>query len=428
MNNIVRGNRIGTNAFSDSLLGNRVGGVFVANSSFNTIGGTDTEDANIISGNESDGVAFRGPLATQNQVLGNIIGPAAPGSDVVLSNFGSGVSIVNSSGNVIGGSEEGAGNVIGLNQIGVSIVTSLDPDVVINYGSGPSDRNTVQGNFIGTDRSGASTLGNAEDGVYIANSSDNQVGGAAASAGNVISGNQGNGVLIGGSSVEQRSQMPVPLEAKRNRIQGNRIGTNPAGTAPLLNSQSGVSLSDGMANTIGGAAAGEGNLISGNAAAGVLITNQLSVGNLVQGNIIGLDISGVHPLGNGSDGVSVTSQASGNTVGGPDQARNVISSNIGSGVSLSQQASGNVVAGNYLGTDGSGQLGLGNILAGVSLSGGAVGNTIGGTDYRVTNVIARNAFGVFLSGAGTSNNQVQGNLIGTDRTGRGGRARRPAAG
>ena len=51
----------------------------------------------------------------------------------------------------------GAGNIINWNQIGVSIYTSTKMDDVATYGSVPSDHNSVQGNFIGTDPTGSSS-------------------------------------------------------------------------------------------------------------------------------------------------------------------------------------------------------------------------------------------------------------------------------
>jgi titin len=56
----------------------------------------------------------------------------------------------------------------------------------------------VEGNFIGTDRSGTLALGNARDGVTITgfDAADNTIGGAARSAGNVIAFNGGAGVSV----------------------------------------------------------------------------------------------------------------------------------------------------------------------------------------------------------------------------------------
>src|SRR5262249_38837434 len=82
----------------------------------------------------------------------------------------------------------------------------------------------IEGNYIGTDGAGGQSLdangfpvfGNAAEGVRITNHSTRiTVGGTAAGARNVISGNDGNGVLIEGCSF--------------NTVQGNYIGTDPSG-------------------------------------------------------------------------------------------------------------------------------------------------------------------------------------------------------
>jgi hypothetical protein len=84
---------------------------------------------------------------------------------------------------------------------------------------------------------------------------------------------------------------------------------------------------------------------------------------------------------------------------------------------------GNVVAGNYIGTDGTGTMALGNAEAGVGVFGGAQSNRIGssGADADPTaegNLISANGWsGVGISGTSTNSNVVNGNRIGTDATG-----------
>jgi len=53
-------------------------------------------------------------------------------------------------------------------------------------------------------------------------------------------------------------------------VQGNIIGLDVNGTVRLPNSASGVSLISGV-NTIGGAVAGAGNVISGNNGSGIVM-------------------------------------------------------------------------------------------------------------------------------------------------------------
>ena len=87
---------------------------------------------------------------------------------------------------MIGGTAIGAGNTIAANgQNGVVISDSS------TYG------NALFGNFIGTNASGSTKLGNLGNGVMIMSSaSNNLIGGSAAGAGNTISHNKGAGVEL----------------------------------------------------------------------------------------------------------------------------------------------------------------------------------------------------------------------------------------
>ena len=114
-------------------------------------------------------------------------------------------------------------------------------------------------------------------------SANNRIGGLTAAARNVISGNQGTGVVLQNST------------ATGNLVQGNYIGINAAGTAALPNTaaQGGITLRDGASgNTIGGAVAGAGNVVSGHPMHAVTIINANTNDNIVQGNFIGTDPTG----------------------------------------------------------------------------------------------------------------------------------------
>ncbi len=58
-------------------------------------------------------------------------------------------------------------------------------------------------------------------------------------------------------------------------------------------------------NTVGGLAAGQGNLISGNVVHGIEIDSASSIGNVLLGNTIGTDITGTSPVSNGGFGISI---------------------------------------------------------------------------------------------------------------------------
>jgi parallel beta-helix repeat protein len=166
--------------------------------------------------------------------------------------------------------------------------------------------------------------------------------------------------------------------ATGNRVQGNLIGTDATGTVALGNSI-GVFVSGGNNNTIGGTIAGARNVISGNTGeAGLEI--YAGLGNLVQGNFIGVDVTGTARLGNFHDGVRVS--ASENTLIG-----NVISANFNYGLSI-LGGNRNVVQGNHIGTDVTGTQPLGNRDIGLYIGGSIT--TVGGTAEGAGNVIAYN--------------------------------------
>ena len=72
---------------------------------------------------------------------------------------------------------------------------------------------------------------------------------------------------------------------------------------------------DSPGNTIGGTQSGDVNVISGNGGNGLDIIGQPSTGNIVEGNMIGTDVTGEHPQGNALDGI-VLAAAPLTTIGG----------------------------------------------------------------------------------------------------------------
>jgi parallel beta-helix repeat protein len=219
--------------------------------------------------------------------------------------------------------------------------------------------------------------------------------------------------------------------ARGNRLLGNVIGISPDEDVVQPNNH-GVELRDGASgNQIGGPAAQDRNIISGNETYGIHITGAGTTGNAVLGNWIGLGHSGATPVGN-ERGVVITGGANGNSVGRAG-AGNVISANL-IGVELSFGAYRNSVAGNTLGlgADGlatnapSGGEGssLGNYDGGIFVMFAAYENTVGGLTAGERNVIANNGIegtdygdGVYIDGTQTRGNKVLGNYIGVNRTG-----------
>src|SRR5204863_258309 len=140
--------------------------------------------------------------------------------------------------------------------------------------------------------------------------------------------------------------------------------------------------------------------------------------NSVIGNYIGTDVTGAADLGNGFNGVNIEG-ANNNIIGGTStSARNIISGNDSPNVNIWSSASGNSIQGNYIGTNFSGNAGMGNSWAGIGIWGGAQSNTVGGTAANARNIISGNLQdAVAVRDANTSSNAISGNYIGTDVTG-----------
>jgi hypothetical protein len=269
-----------------------------------------------------------------------------------------------------------------------------------------STGNVVEGNFIGTDGTGTVALPNAYCGFQVYGSA-NTIGGTTAGARNVISGNTIDGVQID----------PAPVGDSDNVVEGNYIGLDSAGTVAVPNALDGVLINGSPGNTIGGTAAGAGNVISGNGASGVEISGAESSGTIVEGDLIGTDSTGTAVVAGatGYAGVMLDFDASDNTIGGTAAgARNVISGNGTWGIDV--DTSDNTVQGNFLGTDYSGSSALSDQDYGVSIV--TSGNMIGGTTAAASNVISGNSVdGIVIDSTDGSDNAVEGNLIGTDYTG-----------
>lgn len=384
--NLVQGNFIGTDPSGTIPRGNSLQGIWLNGSSGNLIGGTNASEGNLIAGNGSVGLYLLN--SGSNTIQGNFIGTTATGT-AALGNANHGIYLINAPGNIVGGMAPATRNVIsGSSGSGVY----LD-------GSGTTG-NLVQGNYIGTDSNGSLAIPNTGDGVTVNGAPANTIGGTSAGAGNLISGNSQGGVSLNGAA------------AANNLVQGNYIGTDVSGRLALGNTFSGITISGGNSNLIGGTTAAARNIVSANKLSGVFITAN-SVGNLVQGNFIGVDVTGTNALGNGVDGVSINSAGS-NTVGGTtDGARNIISGNTNYGVEIfNAGATANLIQGNYIGPSVTGQSALGNKFSGVYVL--SSGNSIGGVSSGAGNLISGNKTnGVFLVGASATGNLVQGNYIGT---------------
>jgi hypothetical protein len=222
-----------------------------------------------------------------------------------------GVEVNSYSGNRIGGATAAARNIISGN-----LSTGLNVE--------GSDTLIVQGNFIGVDATGSAALPNANGVDVLANTAF--IGGTAAGAGNIISGNNLNGILL-------------DFDSSHSVIQGNFIGTDATGTKALGNGQHGIralgeAVFNGGSNLIGGTQAGAGNIISANGLGGIRIEGE-DDNDIVQANLVGTDVTGSNALGNA--GFGIYTSRPGTTIGGTA---------AGAGNTIAHNNPGVVVVGN----------------------------------------------------------------------------------
>jgi parallel beta-helix repeat protein len=306
-NSLVTGDFIGTDPTGETAAANSLG--IQMPSSDNTIGGTAPADRNIVSGNTSTygGISeyisnTTGPSG--NLFEGNYVGTDATGT-MALPNGGTGINAFGTN-DTIGGLAAGAGNLISGN---------ADGGITAGFGAV-----TIEGNLIGTDVTGTVALGNGAGATGIdADLSGSAAAGATTISDNVVSGNGGTGIYV--TAPQDTAQQSTFL------VDGNLIGTNAAGNQALGNGGEGLVMWDVFNSSI------TGNVASGNGVNGIVVESD--PGNVViQGNFVGTDKTGTINLGNQRFGVSIEgcSSADGNiTIGGSAAgAGNVIAFNGGS--------------------------------------------------------------------------------------------------
>ncbi len=298
-----------------------------------------------------------------------------------------------------------------------------------------SGNNLIQDNFIGTDVTG--TIAARNDGfgagILLLDSPNNII------QNNLISSNSAPG--LGGPNIGISGGL-----ANENQIIGNLIGTDITGTVALENNGTwSIIITEASNNIIGGTTEAERNVIGvssngfgiimGLAPAAIVppITDGVASGNRILGNYIGTDITGKVALGSqDSVGILLTEDLGfgiGNTIniigGTTPEERNVISGHAGGIFILNDTRNAYRVIGNYIGTDESGTIAIGN---GTDLEGAGViivgsNSSIGGTGLGEGNLISGNAIGIQIIGDpldpadDISNNQIIGNLIGTQADG-----------
>ncbi len=345
----------------------------------------------------------------------------------------------------------------------ISTNGNIDLDINAINGFGLGIAALVQGNFIGTDVTGTQGFGrDADTAIEISvNYQLATIGGTTPAARNILSGSNFGVHLTDG--------------VFNNLIEGNYIGLDVTGTKAFANANDGIlsdsedlSIPDGpttlhiaglppYSNTIGGAAPGAGNVISGNIGTGLEIagsnpevTPANLLGDIIQGNLIGTDATGTVAIPNGFNGIWLTTSTvdnigtvnpMNNIIGGtnPGEA-NVISNNTGHGILINAGAS-NATIGNIIQNNtGAGvriTVGNGNLISRNSIFGnGALGidldavgpdanspcqaNTNGANMLQNSPVLTAGTGSTFISATATDpngntsefSNTVQSNLSG----------------
>lgn len=292
------------------------------------------------------------------------------------------------------------------NNIGGNVISGHSSWAV--WVDGPSNR--LEKNKIGTTAAGNVALANVQ-GVLIMEAASNRV------IDNVISGNSNIGVFVAQAG---------PTRAAGTEITGNYIGTDATGMIAVPN-RNGVAYA-GVTNTILGGPGAARNVISGNLEEGVYFANDAAIpstGNVVKGNYIGVNANGDGPLANGYSGLVILNSKN-NVIGGrlPGEG-NVISGNGMEGIYIPAVAlttDGNIIQGNLIGTSANGLNAIGNLFNGINLSSDpgiqVTNTTIGGPNPGEGNVISGNGqSGIRLHATETNATGIFGNLIGLARNG-----------
>ena len=202
------------------------------------------------------------------------------------------------------------------------------------------------------------------------------------------------GTMIRGLNVHGCASDQIGISADGVVIAGNFIGTNATGTAMSNPTGAfGVRVNSGNGAIIGGPAAADRNLLSGNGEGGVILPYPSTTGHVIQGNYIGPDVTGTLSLG-ASIGEGLRN------IGGALVVGNLISGNFDGGIGA---FSDNQIRGNLIGTqrDGVSPLPNGN-FGGIAIDGSH--SVVGGAGAGAGNVIAYNNSTAVSQASSSSNN------------------------
>jgi hypothetical protein len=395
--NQIAMNNIGTDATGTLKRGNARNGILVTDGAArNLIGGQATggndptagvfarpPQGNLISGNNGDGVLIN-KRSTLNLLSGNFIGTAASGNSV-LGNRLDGVAIDGADGNQL-----------------IGCTLRQDPFVFYNVISGNggnglrinnANNTTVQANFMGVGANNATVVANGGDGLLISGRSTNTQVGGVIPLGNVISGNNRNGIEV------------------KDKASGFTSFNTFAGLyafgAAAPNRQDGI-----LVTSTGGNNLIRTSIVSGNLGNGIELGGN-ATGVQVTDTAAGTNTKIETALPNGGSGILLSGNAHGNTIGGFQlsiEPQVTLSANNRYGIEFTGRARNNLVVNTFIGTNHNNTEALGNNLGGVYLGSCTSSNTIGGTSSADQNLILNNA-GPGVTIQSSSNNLIIGDQI-----------------
>lgn len=329
----------------------------------------------------STGILVKG--GNGNIIEGNYIGTDptgtfAPKVDYPEDQQAFGVALRDSAGTRIGGQDPKSRNLIAGNWLADVLITGFF-----------ARSNVVEGNIMGLNASGTMFVrafnfhGSTANVRLENNAADNLIGGTKIEARNVMGGYDFRGTHVG---VQCSPGYGGPVW--RNLVKGNLIGLDVTGTVPTDpdSSPGGIGIIlRGDHNVVGGTEPEARNVISGNRSGGVIIAynpysrDDITADNVIQGNFIGTDESGLRPVPNGRFGVEITGSSANNVIGGSEPgAGNLIAYHALHGVELHlgfpTSGTGNAILGNSIYANG----GLGIELGDDNVSANDAGDTDSG--------------------------------------------------
>ncbi len=305
---------------------------------------------------------------------------------------------------------------------GLVINNGFNNGVLITDGGIGSNNNVIFGCFIGVNQAGTAAAPN-NNGVTIRGSTNfindsNTIGGNGLPGdNNLISGNNNSGIVL-------------ETNVNDTLIQFNSIGTDLTSSTSIPNGKNGISVTGSLTPVSTEQCTGtviQVNVISGNTgntapSTGIFLGANTTDTQIVS-NMIGVDVSGTAAVPN-DIGILTQGQAAPNTtfptngsVLRPLVLQNTISGNNSHGVWLTSNTTDADISQNYIGTDSSASINLGNGGHGVFIQ-GSLGAPCSSNTIE-SNVIANNGasnthYGVLIAGDSTTPdtlNPIVGNVI-----------------